>query len=268
MWRWWPSRRRRVLEAVPGVIVCARFGLTLAGSRPGGRVTSLARQRSYQENAPTVPPVSPVPSLRPAPAGRVANSPCGLREATRQFSPSPGSVRRHRRGWGTQARLRHRPNCRVGGSPPTIVPHDKCRLVGNELPTLRVATSAPTNASSWHRWRMRLRLIRSRSLNAVGPSTAHAPSAAPTGGGGGRMKGLRLFEPVGRVREAPRPTPPQGGYPEGARKRAVLLCLAFLHKQESRSPAGARPGQRSSQFTASGTIRQTNRRNAPTHPYG
>jgi len=184
--------------------------------------------------------------------------------ATRQFPPPPGFVRRHRRGWSAQARLRHRhrPNRRVGGLPPTIVPSGKCRLVGNGLLTLRVATSAPTNASSWHRWRMRLRLIRPTSLNAVGSSTAHSPSAAPTGGGGGRIKGLRLFEPAGRVCEAPRPTPPQGGYPEGARKRAVLLCLSFLHKQESRSPAGARPGQRTHQnmtgqaylpFTPTGT---------------
>ena len=74
--------------------------------------------------------------------------------------------------------------------------------------------------------------------------TADPPSAAPTGGCAGRKKGLRLFEPAGRVCEAPRPGRPEGGDPEGARKRAVLLCLAFLHEQESRSPAGARPGQR------------------------
>ena len=84
-----------------------------------------------------------------------------------------------------------------------------------------------------------------RVANApVSWGTAYPPSAAPTGGCAGREKGLRLFEPVGRVCEAPRPVRPEGGDPEGARKRAVLLCLSFLHEQESRSPAGARPGQR------------------------
>jgi len=247
----------------------------------------------------------------------------------------------------------------VGGSPPTIVPHDKCRLVGNELPTLRncarhgrLERECPDPYRSQisrhssevlhpilqlasaqlgvcplvvcdecgmqgpkHRFhclrvlssgntclcqdlRMGCKPVQSciryscpcvisllwfrnnqsgRHGNVFGSTVSligtrldrhPIPLCRAERSKCGAEKAASLSEPAGRVCEVARPGLAEGGKPEGPRQRGVLLCLAFLHKQESRSPAGARPGQRSSQFTASGTIRQTNRRNAPTHPYG
>ena len=191
----------------------------------------------------------------------------GLRSAAQKGKGMRARLRRRPHGWSVVGRMRLWPigPTRLGATVAGWHPIPLCRAERSVVgwAACRPPLCLPTYVAWWAAKLTTLRNHHSRSARHNRPALCRANRRRWRA-----EKGASLFEPAGRVCEAPRPTTPQGGNPEGARKRAVLLCLAFLHKQESRSPAGARPGQRSSQFTASGTIRQTNRRNAPTHPYG
>ncbi len=109
----------------------------------------------------------------------------------------------------------------------------------SEAPSLNAAPAE-------HERRMRLRLIRPTRMPTAVADWHAFPLCRAERSKCGAEEAASLFEPTGRVREAARPGLAEGGKPEGPRRRGVLLCLPFLHKQESKSPAGAKPGQRTS----------------------
>ena len=68
------------------------FGVTLAGSRPGGRPSFLLRQERRQRNVPRCRAPFGGSLLPVMPCGGFANSPCGLKHAKPFFRPSSPPV--------------------------------------------------------------------------------------------------------------------------------------------------------------------------------
>ncbi len=184
-------------------------------------MTSLSRQRSHQENAPDCAAGFAGALSTPGAGGSCRE--LALRAQTGDTTIPAVAVLRSaaQKGRGTQARLRPRP---PGG-----------RFVG------RVSTRHRYSFTG--HWRVETRPTPPLSFPLL-PAGTPFPSVVPSAASAGRKKAASLSEPAGRVCEAARPVLAEGGEPEGPRQWGVLLCLSFLHKQESRSPAGARPGQR------------------------
>ena len=180
---------------------------SLAGSRPGGRMTSLSRQRSHQENAPAVPPASPVPSLRPAPAGRVANSPFGLRQRH-------DNSRRRRSPFGGTEGERH------AGSASPLPAWAMLRRADFNPPSVFVR-----RYSFADHWRVATRPTRTTKTCAAVAGGHPIPICRAERSKCGAETAASLSEPAGRVCEAARPVLAEGGEPEGPRQWGAFSCL-------------------------------------------
>ena len=210
----------------------------MAGSRPGGRPPFLHAQERRQRRRPNCAAGFAGALSTPGAGGSCRELTLRAQTGDTTIPAVAGLRSAAQKGKGVRARLRH---CPLGW-----------HFVG------RVSTRQ--RSANDYRWRVETRPTKTCAAVADGHPI---PLCRAERSKCGAETAASLSEPAGRVCEAARPVLAEGGKPEGPRQWGVLLCLAFLHEQESRSPAGARPGQRPHQEMHSPSYGQKIRTCAP-----